>query len=344
MRSDSARRRVNPIDVIEAAYNLHHDDRTWLHQIAATLQPLLEGGYGVWGYYFDPIRSAAQWLDTLVTVGARRTEIAHAKRMSLASQDRIVENTHVVIEPLQSALEAQRAANLGARAAAHYQAFLTKIGASDYLAFRTVEPGGSGIAIAAAQRTAWSPDRKTRALWARVAGHVAAARRLRAALAAAPERAAVDAVLTPGGRLDHAESSVAVNAAEALRAAVLDQERARSSLRRRDPEGATEGWQALVRGQWSLLDRFERGGRRYIVAYRNPPELAVQRALTARESVVVHLAALGKSNKLIAYELGLSESGVSSHLHAAMRKLGITSRSEVIRLAAFLEGGPTKTR
>lgn len=332
--------RANPIDVIEAAYELQHDDRSWLRVVASAVRPLIEGGYGVWAYYFDTRRPAANWLRGAVLIDARRRELEAAKRMSLATEDRLVETMHVKIEPLQSSLEAARAAGIGdARQHAHYGAFLKKIGAADYLAFRTVETGGQGIAIAAAQRTAWYPDTRTRRLWARVAAHVAAARRLRAALAA--DRAPVDAVLTPAGRLEHAETRLAESAREALRGAVLDQERARTKLRRRDPVGATESWQALVGGQWSLIDRFERGGRRYLVAHRNPPVLADVRALSPRECAVVHLAALGKPNKLIAYELGVSESGVSSHLQTAMRKLGIASRLELIRLAALL-GGPAK--
>lgn len=343
MPGDSTRHRANPIDVIEAAYELQHDDRTWLRGVASAVRPLIDGGYGVWAYYFDSARPAATWLDDAVLIDARRTEIQAARRMSATSDHRIVENTHVVIEPLQSSLEAAREAGIGdARAHEHYGRFLEKIGAADYLAFRTVEPGGKGIAVAAAQRTPWLPDRRTRKLWARVAAHVAAARRLRAALVATPDRATVEAVMSTSGKLEHAEGKAVVNARDALRAAVLEQERARGRLRRRDPEAATEGWHALVGGQWSLVDRFERGGRRYLVAYRNPPTLADLRALTPRECAVVHLAALGKSNKLIAYELGVSESGVSSHLHGALRKLGMTSRSELIRLAAVLDDGPTK--
>jgi DNA-binding NarL/FixJ family response regulator len=56
------------------------------------------------------------------------------------------------------------------------------------------------------------------------------------------------------------------------------------------------------------------------------------RALTDRERTVAHLAALGKSNKLIAYELGLGESTVATHLSTAIRKLGATSRIDLVRL------------
>lgn len=75
------------------------------------------------------------------------------------------------------------------------------------------------------------------------------------------------------------------------------------------------------------------------MARRNEHELPDPRALTARERAVVHLAVLGKSNKLIAYELGLSTSTVATYLSWAMRKLRVTSRVELIRLARQLAGG-----
>jgi DNA-binding NarL/FixJ family response regulator len=44
----------------------------------------------------------------------------------------------------------------------------------------------------------------------------------------------------------------------------------------------------------------------------------------------------GKSNKLIATELGLGESTVKTHLTAAMRSLGVTNRTEAVFKAASL--------
>ena len=49
-----------------------------------------------------------------------------------------------------------------------------------------------------------------------------------------------------------------------------------------------------------------------------------------RERVVAEHAALGKSNKLIAYELGIAESTVATHLSAVRRKVGARSRVELI--------------
>ena len=102
-------------------------------------------------------------------------------------------------------------------------------------------------------------------------------------------------------------------------------EKARGKQRKTDPEGATDAWNGLVTGRWSLVDRFERDGRRYIVARRNEHHLPDPRALTPRERAVAHLAALGKSNKLIGYELGISASTIAGHLSAAMKKLGATA-------------------
>jgi DNA-binding CsgD family transcriptional regulator len=122
---------------------------------------------------------------------------------------------------------------------------------------------------------------------------------------------------------------------------------ARGQLRRGSRAGR-ELWRALVAARWSLVDHFDADGRRYYVAHRNDPGVADPRALTPRERHVVALAALGRADKLIAYELGLSRSAVAFYLGAARRKLGVGSRTELIEIArstAHLglpsgEGGP----
>ena len=152
--------------------------------------------------------------------------------------------------------------------------------------------------------------------WGRVSAHLAAAGRLRASIRP----------------VDGECRSIR----ELMRDAVLRQEAARS--RKPDPDAAIEAWAALVSGRWTLVDRFERNGRRYVVAHRNELEVPDPRALTPRERVVSQLAALGKSNKLIAYELGLSNSTISTLLWTAMRKLGAETRPALIRLVRDLEG------
>jgi len=102
-------------------------------------------------------------------------------------------------------------------------------------------------------------------------------------------------------------------------------------LRRTDPNEAADLWQALVDGRWSLMDQHDSDGRRYILARRNAPAAKAQASLTAREQQVLSYVALGQSNKLVAYTLGLSVSAVANLIARASRKLGATSRVELIQ-------------
>jgi two-component system NarL family response regulator len=56
--------------------------------------------------------------------------------------------------------------------------------------------------------------------------------------------------------------------------------------------------------------------------------------LTPRELATLRLIADGKSNKEIASELGISERTVKTHLGHLFEKLGVTSRTEAVRIAA----------
>jgi DNA-binding NarL/FixJ family response regulator len=105
-------------------------------------------------------------------------------------------------------------------------------------------------------------------------------------------------------------------------------------INRSDPGEAIRLWQWLAAGRRSLVDSFDSDGRRYLVAHRNDPDLAAPNALTLSERQIAGYAAMGHANKLIAYELGLSESTVATHLGSAVIKLGVRSRADLARLFA----------
>lgn len=65
-----------------------------------------------------------------------------------------------------------------------------------------------------------------------------------------------------------------------------------------------------------------------------PTGLVPQDELTAREQEVLHLIALGLPNKTIASRLGISEHTVKFHVASILSKLGASSRTEAVRLAA----------
>jgi DNA-binding NarL/FixJ family response regulator len=111
-------------------------------------------------------------------------------------------------------------------------------------------------------------------------------------------------------------------------------ERARGGMRRSDASGAAELWKPLVKAHYTLLDYFERGGKRYLVAVENAPRVPERglAALSRREQQVVSAAATGRTSKVIAYELGLSNSTVRVLLARAAKRVGAESSRELIAI------------
>ena len=180
-----------------------------------------------------------------------------------------------------------------------------------------------------------TPERK---LWRRLGAHLGAGLRLRREL---ETRQAVEltgeAVLDPAGRVLDAEGPAqARDAREALHDAVRRIDRARTQQERADSARAIELWQGLVDGQWSLVDRFDSDGRRFLVARRNEIGLRDPRRLTSRERDVAYLCCLGRSNKAIAYTLGISPASVSAHQKRLLRKLGLSTLTELQALSLHL--------
>jgi len=98
-------------------------------------------------------------------------------------------------------------------------------------------------------------------------------------------------------------------------------------------------WQGLLSGRWTLIDHFDAGGRRFVIA-RGTPASAARRPvgrLTDRERDACARAAAGCANKVIAAELGVAVSTVGMLLLRATRKLRCTSREELIRVFRFVE-------
>jgi FixJ family two-component response regulator len=66
-------------------------------------------------------------------------------------------------------------------------------------------------------------------------------------------------------------------------------------------------------------------------------------ALTPREREVMKLVVAGRRNKQIATEIGLSEATVKLHRGQVMRKLGVQSLAELVRMADKLELSRSKS-
>ena len=195
------------------------------------------------------------------------------------------------------------------------------------------------VLVVAPMRILRRPSRAERSLWSRVAAHLGAGARLRGAIAARSDAADIsagaEAVLSPSGKLEHGLApATAPRMRDSLRRAAIAIDRARTRAGRADANAALDLWQGLVAGRWSLVDRFDSDGRRFLVARRNDPDVPDPRALTRRERQVLAYAAMGQPLKLIAYALGLSVSTIALYRGRAMRKLGLTSTAEVVRMFA----------
>jgi DNA-binding CsgD family transcriptional regulator len=136
--------------------------------------------------------------------------------------------------------------------------------------------------------------------------------------------AGVDAVVSPGGKIEHADGDARESARLAtLRAAARAADKARGRLRRSDPDEPVEIWKGLVSGRRSPVDHSDSDGRRFLIACRNDPAVAAPVALDARERRVVAYRAQGHPLTLIAYELGISIATVSESLSRARAVLGL---------------------
>lgn len=317
---------MGDVDVLESAYNLDRSDGDWLGAIAGAVTTML-GGVGGVGWFanapdFHP--------HSLASFGAAESTVQVAQ--SIAS--RAPQLMGLVLKHRNGGLgtcsEDLAAFGFNILNETAPQQFAHPHGLKDFICVRAVCPSGLGLVVGTALREVRSVDEKTRARWSRVCSHLASALRLRTHLATRP----LEAVLRPDGRIEHAiKQATSHSARQALRSAVRSIEALRTRARRNDPD-VLAGWHGLIAGRWTLLDSFEENGRRYLVARPNEPDVPSPHALSVREGQIAAYAALGHSQKEIAYDMGLAPSTVQGHLKRALTKLGLRSSVELTRIFA----------
>lgn len=314
---------------VKAAYDhLGRDEPSWLKALATSAQPWMDCGMGTMAWTFDMSLGHAPRLgDPIVVGGDPSWESVPAEIMATLPEAAL--NAYRFAPPHASASEALGQPLVG----------YLPMHASDFLAVRACLGDGRGVVIGAFAQHAQQKVRRDRVILGRVAAHLASAYRLRCSghEAAGFEGSRVEAIFTPAGSCVEARGDTRGRAVRSvLREEILSWERRRDRTQKIDSDGALQLWRSLVAGRWSICDRMDTDGKRYIVAIRNPPEGAALRALTQHESQIVGLAVWGGSNKYIAYAMGLSEGTVSLYLSTAMHKLGVRSRAELVTLYAAL--------
>jgi DNA-binding CsgD family transcriptional regulator len=93
-------------------------------------------------------------------------------------------------------------------------------------------------------------------------------------------------------------------------------------------------WAQWLAGRWRLIQQFDQNGKRYLVLSPLVGNHRGRPPLTNRERQVLAHATGGHPLKVIAEELGITIGTVSRTLKSGLRKLGLGSRGELIRIWA----------
>jgi DNA-binding CsgD family transcriptional regulator len=323
------------VQIVERSYEVDRDERAWMNGVIEVTRPMLDRGLGFVATLYDVSNVGHPSASVVAQHDVSRDydeEIVRAAFRSLSPEcvRNLVTSTGCHLLRWDARFTESSSESAGLRS---LPLVPSPFEPTDVVVVNAADPTGHGCFISANVRRGTSLSRAKRVTWARIAAHLCAGLRLRRRLATTGARETIDAIVTPGGRIDHAEEAAKSSVVrEAIARAARTQERARGPLRRSAPEDAIREWKGLVAARWTLVEQFDHDGHRYLVARRNDPLEGKQwiDALTRREHQVVAYASLGHWNKLIAYELGIADSTVRVLLTRAAAKAGVRSRKDLV--------------
>jgi DNA-binding CsgD family transcriptional regulator len=321
------------IGILDAAYREDLDDHAWLAGLAAAVFPHLDEGFGVHAFEFYrpgdglpvivqrchlgiPAKLAAIYPTIFQTMDPEIRQRPFRMGPCISGSQMMGMGRGFLDEPLM-------------------KRYAQTFGMYDSLWITAAEPSGRGCGFHAGRPRITRVSAAQVQRWGRIAAHLANAVRLRhnkrKESMAGQAGAEPEAILDPSGQIQDATGEArSKQARELLVDAVQMLEESRGPLRTKDPEKALEIRKALVGGRWSLVDRIEKNGQRYIVARENEPIASGPELLSEREKEVVAYALLGHHDKLIAYAMGISDTTVRVLFGRAKKKLGVKTREDLL--------------
>ena len=331
------------LSVLEAAYRLEGSEDEWLDGLTQAAAPLSDTEVGVLAVAYEPEPAPF-----------------HARKISTRYRNKeLLEQAFLEIEqigkdhPALAGTIHRTTISETTTEAFHrwgfplslmdqvYSMRMHGLGVHDTFNVQGIDLRGRALCLMAARSEHTTVPNVSRAVWQRVAVHLSAAMRLRAAVGDLRRTSLLDrahAVFDARTqRCVHAAPEEALSDLEVLREAARAVDQARSSALRNDANKALDLWRGLFAGRYSLADVFDSDGRRFVVAYENQPDVASDRRLTRRELQAVALAASGHGDALGAYALGVTTSTFRRHLGRALVKLGISDRTLLVDLVTRFE-------
>ena len=326
------------ISLIEAGYQLEGNDEEWAENVLEKAAPLLNRGWwpSIATYRFTPTTINLEHVGTTgpsfvpSAIRAHVSDLPQDMLDHLYRRDNGVRSVGEIVYPRFP----------------HHQSIVQRetqgvIGDSLVIPGHTGEGRAMSLYVGFLSETPPTPLERKR--WPLMTSHLAAGLRLRSvARAFSLDSVSVEAIFEPGGKeYDLRERAKEHSARKALREAVGRIDGVRTSSGRTDPDGALQKWEALVEGRWSLVERYDTDGRRFVVAIKNDPTHLDPRGLTRRERQVAEFVGLGHSSKEISYTFGISLSAVTNCTARVQMKLGLSSLAE---LAGFFAPSGLRTK
>jgi DNA-binding CsgD family transcriptional regulator len=310
------------LHIVEALYAVEQSREDWIDGIQAAASEVLGGSVG--NVFYD-VSGEGIGLDAIHARGLPSEAIDDAREdhVNPKNLDRIRACYRSVMCELH---EVYTGGNPEDRAR------MTRRGIHDALLINGLDASGVGLATYLFSHDKIVLSQEMRVACERLAVHIASAYRLLRRLDEL-ERPSIDsaaAVFSTRGKLEDMREPLARSHVDDLKRALSERDWARGRGRKEQPRKALARWTALVQGRWTLVDHFERDGKRYVIAQENAPQVNAPVKLSEREQQVASLAALGRSNKVIAYELGIAHSTVRVLLGRACARLGAQTRNELI--------------
>jgi DNA-binding CsgD family transcriptional regulator len=340
MRKDVTKPRIH--ELLEDIYRLDTEPRVWQRRLTEEVRKRLPDGPGLLSYEFD-MRQPKQTADIGRVVGTGDIE-AFAEQTEPVHEVLGADIYRLLMEGLGTHAATIREAlgrlNIDTSIIAPIERTIETLGFKDIWGVCSMNPDGSGIALAMPLISTEDVRSLDRRDWTKMGVHIAAAHRLQRRLRRYPAFEDAEGVFRADGR-EVQLGGPAVAEREALRRFIRAVDKARAKDYRTGTDSTLDVWEGLVLGRWSLVDHLDSDGSHYFLAVKNDPDTEVPRALSRREAQVATYAAQSHTNKEIAYELGLSVSTVASHLSKALTKLGLGSRTELVWLYGHLHGGPS---
>ena len=325
------------IDLVESAYDLQACAEGWLPSLLCAGRGMLDHGLGCAAAIWAGASDEGEPLIAQICVDSADNDLG--MRFARAAQD---------VGP-QLHEQTQAARKGGVRVLSDckeprpviHSALTRHVGCKDILGIWAVDHDLHGVGINMPSSHIIDLHPKIRRRWQMLAVHIGAGYRLRRQFGRAVDQrptpvteipAQTEAVLDPKRfAVVHAKGDAKrSDIRQQLRDAVVRQDCARARRGETDVEEALHMWKGVVRGRWSLVDWFDRDGRRFVLALPNAANVADPRGLSEREYQVAMSAALGESRKVTAYRLGLSQSYVSAILSRAMQKLRVKTQAQLV--------------